>query len=450
MRTRVIIAAWLLLAGLAPVGLSQAQANPSPPPAAQTQTEATRPNILVINTDDQRWDTMRVMPKTMGWFKDARTFDRATVTIPSCCPSRASLFSGRYPHNDGVRHQADAPNLDMSKTLPVLLHNAGYKTAMAGKYLNSWPLKKAPPGFDHYSANHGSYQPLTAFEDGQLRTVDAYSTTWWAGRLKDWIQGFGSNPWFAYYAPYAPHSPYTPEPKYAHADVGKCLQAGEADVSDKPKWVGWTKPSASRDDGVCHAQLRTLLSVDDAVNTLLSDLNARGVLKNTIVIYTSDNGYLWGEHNRSWKFVAYLPSIRVPLLVRWDGHLTKSTDHRMVAQLDFAPTLLKAAGVAVPSTMDGRDLFGAARTGPVLHEYWYDEKNSKVPDWAGLWDGNVHYIENLSDGKTVFRELYHTDTDPGELTNALHGKVSVADAALGAKLHDQLTKARTCKAAACP
>lgn len=437
-----MIAGLVLAAGLMP-----AQAV-----AEATVTEATKPNILLINTDDQRWDTMRVMPKTMGWLSDARSFDRATVTIPSCCPSRASLFSGRYPHNDGVRHQDDAPNLDMSKTLPVLLRNGGYQTAMAGKYLNSWPLEKAPPGFDHYSAMHGGYQGFKTFDDGKLKWVNDYSTTWYAGRLRDWIRGFGGSgkPWFAYYAPYAPHKPSTPQSKYAKTDVGKCLQAGEADVKDKPNWINWSKSAPATSDALCHAQLRTLLSVDDGVNTLLSDLSARGQLKNTIVIYTSDNGYMWGEHNRSEKFVAYLPSVRVPLLVRWDGHVAKSTDHRMVAQHDFAPTLLKAAGLPVPSTMDGRDLFGAARTGPVLSEYWLDTKNSKVPDWAALWDGKVHYIENYSGSKVTFRELYHTDTDPNELTNVLYKSPASADAALGAQLHDQLTKARTCKATACP
>ncbi|NUT33213.1 MAG: sulfatase-like hydrolase/transferase [Hamadaea sp.] len=416
--------------------------------------EATRPNILLVNTDDQRWDTMRVMPKTMRWLKNGRTFDRATVSIPSCCPSRASLLTGQYPHNDNVRLQVDGPKIRTADTLPVILRKSGYKTAMAGKYLNSWPIDSPPPGFDHYSAMHGGYQGFKTFTDGKLQWVNAYSTTWYATKLRDWIREFdksSSAPWFAYYTPYPPHPPSTPEPKYSSADVGSCVQKGEADVSDKPTWLTWTKYDAAVYDEICHKMLRTLLSMDDAMDTLLRDLDARGELKNTIVIYTSDNGYLWGEHNRTHKFVAYLPSVRVPLLMRWDGHVTAGADHRMAGHVDIMPTLLAAAGLPVPSRMDGRSLLGPARSGPIYSEYFYDTRNSKVPTWRSLWDGKLHYIENYDDaGRTTFRELYRTDTDPGELSNVLHGKVTDENRKLGDALRGKLSTARACKGSGCP
>ena len=148
----------------------------SPHPASAA---GSKPNILLINTDDQRWDTMRVMPKTMKWLKGGRNFDRATVSIPSCCPSRASLLTGQFPHNEGVRRQTDGAHIKHSDTLPVQLRKAGYKSAMTGKYLNSWPLDSPPPGFDHYSAMHGGYQGFKTFTDGKLQWVNAYSTTWY-------------------------------------------------------------------------------------------------------------------------------------------------------------------------------------------------------------------------------------------------------------------------------
>jgi len=440
------------LIGAAVVGLLALTATGGPTGPAPASAAGGKPNILLINTDDQRWDTMRILPKTMKWLKGARNFDRATVSIPSCCPSRASLLTGQFPHNDGVRLQTDGAHIRTGDTLPVLLHKAGYKTAMAGKYLNSWPLDSPPPGFDHYSAMHGGYQGFKTFTDGKLEWVNAYSTTWYAAKLRDWIRGFdstGSQPWFAYYAPYAPHRPSTPEPKYAGADVGSCLQAAEADASDKPGWLTWTTYDANAYDEICHKQLRTLLSVDDAVDGLLTDLNARGELTNTIVVYTSDNGFLWGEHGRIEKYVGYLPAVRVPLLMRWDGHVTAGLDHRMAGHVDIAPTLLAAAGVSAKT--DGRSLLGSARTGPILTEYWLDLKNSKVPTWAALWDGKTHYLENYGeDGKTTFRELYRTDTDPGELTNLLHGKVTDADRKLGDALRDRLAAARHCAGTGCP
>jgi arylsulfatase A-like enzyme len=442
----VLIRPLLAIAGIA------AAAGLAAPSAARPEAAA-KPNILLINTDDQRWDTMRVMPKTRKWFEGGRSFDRATVSIPSCCPSRASLLTGQYPHNTTVLRQADGEKIHTADTLPVLLHKAGYRTAMAGKYLNSWPLTTPPAGFDHYTTDHGGYQGFNTDTDGKLQRVGAYSTTWNATKLRDWIRGFdqaGSQPWFAYYAPYAPHRPSTPEPKYADADVGRCLKPREADVSDKPKWLTWTKYDATAYDEICHKMLRTLLSVDDAVNGLLSDLDKRGDLKNTIVIYTSDNGFLWGDHGRIEKYVGYLPSVRVPLLLRWDGHVSAGTDHRMAGHVDIAPTLLAAAGVSGGDT-DGRSLLGPARTGPILTEYWRDETNARVPTWAALWDGKTHYLENYDEsGDTTFRELYDTDTDPGELTNLLHGKVSDADRTLGDALRDQLAAARHCTGSACP
>jgi len=438
------------IGGPAQAGPVNAQAGPVQAPVTEA---ATKPNILLINSDDQRWDTMRVMPKTMKWLKGARNFDRATVSIPSCCPSRASMLTGQFPHNSDVHRQTDGPKLHTNELLPVLLRKAGYRTAMAGKFLNSWPLDSAPPGFDHYSAMHGGYQGFKTFTDGKLQWVNAYSTTWYANKLKDWIRGFdaaGDKPWFAYYAPYSPHRPSTPEPKYAKSDVGKCLQSGESDLSDKPIWLKWTKPDPAAYDEICHQMLRTLRSTDDAIDGMLSDLNSRGVLKNTVVIFTSDNGYLWGEHGRTEKFVGYLPSVRVPLLVRWDGHVTAGTDHRMAGSVDIMPTIMAAAG-ATGGELDGRSLLGPARTGPILTEYWYDLKNSKVPTWAALWDGKTHYLENYDEsGKTTFRELYHTDTDPGELTNVLHGKVSDADRRLGDALRGKLHTARHCAGSSCP
>jgi arylsulfatase A-like enzyme len=428
-----------------------------------------RPNILLINTDDQRFDTMKFMPKTVSWMKGAHVYDKFQVAIPSCCPSRADLISGRFPHNDGVRHQADALNLDMSATMEAYLRTAGYRTAMAGKFLNSWPPYQAPPSFDRYAYIKGGYDDFYAYQDGKrlhVKRTDAaprnYSTTWLAdqlrGTLKDFATQTPDKPWFAYYAPYAPHmNPKTglatPEPKYAHADTGKCIRPNEADRSDKPAYVRWRSYNAAEYTAVCQSQIRTLFSVDDADDDIFKQLNASGQLANTLVIFTSDNGYLWGEHGLDSKFVPYLESVRVPMLLRWDGHVTAGVDHRLASTVDIAPTLLQAAGIKVPAgkpAMDGRSMFGAARASE-LTEYWYDAANSKVPTWAALYNGKMHYIESFDEkGQQTAREYYDLVADPAENTNLMHGAVSTQLAATVAALHRQLTAARTCKGTGCP
>jgi arylsulfatase A-like enzyme len=180
------------------------------------------PNVLVIVTDDQRTSTMLAMPKTLQWLRGGGVeFREAYVTTPSCCPSRASIFTGRYVHNHGVRQQRLGANLDHRSTLQRQLQGSGYFTGMAGKFLNRWNLGTRPPYFDRYAVANGGYYDTTWGIDGAVRKVATYTTTFIGDKAIQYLTAFqntnDARPWFLYLATFAPHTPRRPEPKYADA-----------------------------------------------------------------------------------------------------------------------------------------------------------------------------------------------------------------------------------------
>jgi arylsulfatase A-like enzyme len=420
-----------------------------------------RPNVLVIVTDDARAETLEAMPKTRRWIADAGvTYTNGFATTPSCCPSRASIFSGRYVHNHGVLRQQLADKLDQTTTLASELKQAGYATAMAGKFLNRWPLERPPPGFDRYALANGGYYDQTWAVDGTTRRVPTYSTTFIGDRALAFLderEADDARPWFLYLATFAPHDPRVPEPRYATATFPALDAVGPATaapVAGKPPYL------ATRTDGrlaeaakVRTGQLRTLLSVDDLVERVLGRLKAAGELQDTLIFFLSDNGYAWGEHRHVGKFTPYTESIKVPFVVSWPGRLPAgTTDDRLVATIDIKPTVLAAAGIRPPDgdVVDGRSLLDGRRRDRLLAEYWRDQANAPgIRDWAALRTPTWQYIENYDQpGGGTFREFYDLGSDPGMDRNLLADDDPANDppAAVAA----ELAAARTCAGAGCP
>jgi arylsulfatase A-like enzyme len=242
MRGRLLLAG--LVVALAALGVVAVSASRGAGGIGGRAGQRTRPNVLVIVTDDARAETLQAMPKTRRWIGDAGvTFTEGFAPTPSCCPSRASIFSGRYVHNHGVLRQQLADHLDQGTTLARYLKDAGYHTAMAGKFLNRWPLKTPPPAYDRYAlANGGYYDQLWAV-DGQLRRVPAYSTTFIGDQALAYLDSFerdDATPWFAYLATFAPHDPRVPEPRYAKAtfpDLDKVGPSKVPPVTGKPRYL---------------------------------------------------------------------------------------------------------------------------------------------------------------------------------------------------------------------
>jgi arylsulfatase A-like enzyme len=459
MRGRLVLAG-LVVAGLA-LGLVAVAAARGSGRAGDRAAQRPRPNVLVIVTDDARAETLAAMPKTRRWIGDAGvTFTNGFAPTPSCCPSRASIFSGRYVHNHGVLRQQLAGHLDQSTTLARYLKDAGYHTAMAGKFLNRWPLKTPPPGYDRYALANGGYYDQVWAVDGAVRRVPTYSTTFIGDQALADLDSFerdDATPWFAYLATFAPHDPRVPEPKYAKATFPELDKVGPSTVppvTGKPRYLAdRTSVSLAEAARVRTGQLRTLLSVDDLVDRVMRRLSDTGELDNTLVFFLSDNGYAWGEHRHVGKFVPYTESIKVPFVVRWPGHLAAGTvDDRMVATIDIKPTVLAAAGIPLRDgdVVDGRSLLDGGRRQRLLAEYWLDQANAPgIRDWAALRTPAWQYIEDYDQpGGATFREFYDLTSDPGMERNLLADHDPANDPPAG--IQAELAAARACKGADCP
>jgi arylsulfatase A-like enzyme len=253
-----------------------------------------------------------------------------------------------------------------------------YSTYEDGKFLTTWSRTSLPPCFTHSTVMWGGYNNVQVKVDGVSRTATGYSITYLGVRGREYIQQALSlnKPFLLYETPQAPHEVdvtnpdgtisklSVPETKYASAPVGSCAGPPEPDRSDKPAYVRNMNKTTADGQALCQSNLRAIMTADDEFGATLQLLSDRGALANTLVIFSSDNGLMWGEHGRVSKFVPYEPSIRVPLLLRWPGHIPAGTNtSRTVSYLDLLPTMLQAAAVTLPTNaprLDGESLLGAS------------------------------------------------------------------------------------------
>jgi len=437
---------------------------------------ATKPNIFFYNLDDLRdaipgnIDPMSVMPKTRQWMAAGRRFPQHFVTEPSCCPSRSSLMTGRMPHNNGVRLQSQGPSFDSQHSMACYLRAAGYSTYIAGKFLTTWPRTTTPPCFDHSTVMWGGYNNVATRVDGVARTMAGYSTTGLGVRGREYVtaaQRLGK-PFLLYETPQAPHwvdvtnpdgtktQRAVPEPKYASAPVPTCSAPVEANRSDKPAYVRNMNRTPAQGQEMCASQLRAIMTADDQFDATMQLLSDRGVLANTLVIFSSDNGYMWSDHGRTEKFVPYEASERVPLFLRWDGQIAPGTaTGRLASYVDLLPTMLAAAQFTLPAgapPLDGESLLGTSRRTMVYAEYFKDPANGNVPTWKMIRTATVKYIQTYTDtGAVSFREYYNLVADPTEDTNLLSDGNAANDppAAELSTLASRLTALSTCRGSAC-
>jgi arylsulfatase A-like enzyme len=434
------------------------------PPARSQEPPEQRPNILIVLSDDQRaTDTMHVMPKTVRFVGEGGTrFDQFYATTPLCCPSRATLLTGRYAHNHFVQNNLLARNLVQESTLQYYLHRAGYHTAIAGKFLNGWPVRYVkPPYFDRWVVSHGGYYGKTFNINGTVRRVQQYSVDFVRDQAVKDLQRFehdDDTPWFMYLAPAAPHSPYIAERRYVHSDVGRWEPSPavtEEDRTDKPLYVQQSRQGLTRAGVIRTKQLRTLWSLDDLVGRLDRTLEALREDDNTLVFFLSDNGQNWGEHGLNSKRVPYTPAIHVPFFMKWDGHVAAgAVDDRLAGMVDVAPTVLDAAGL-VPDPaypFDGRSLLEASERSRLLVEHW-TQPGKSVPDFASTRAPAFQYIEYYdSNGIVIAQEYYDLAADPWQLVNLLGDTDPTNDPSPDEirALSEQLRRDRQCKGNACP
>lgn len=420
--------------------------------AARPARAATRPNVLVVVTDDHPKGTAWSMSKARNWLVGSGVeFTNGHVTTPLCAPSRSTIFSGRYAHNHGVRDNGHAHNLDQSTTFQRHLQNAGYRNGFFGKYLNGWNVADAPPHFEDYALlspvgyNDGQFN-----HNGTIATVPGYTTH----RIRDFALDFidkgatDARPWFAYVAPYASHGPRTAEPKYADTAVPAWSgrpSVGEADKSDKPAYIQNAAATLADGRAIRREQLRSLLSVDDALQAFHDKLEATGQLADTLVVFIGDNGFLWADHGWTKKSVPYRPAIEVPFWLSWPagGFGSGTTDGRLVANVDISATVLDAAGITPPTPQDGHSLLGTHSRDHLLTEWWKHGTGAGGPNtWASYVSKTGQYTEYYSlhtdaggvpvgTGNVVFREYYDLANDPYQLVNKLHGATAAQEQAWG-------------------
>jgi len=420
---RLVALASLVAAGLSAAPTMRVQAGP-----------AAGPNVLIIVTDDQRpRGTIQVMPRTRHWFGSEGTrFSNGYVTTPLCCPSRASIMTGRYAHGHGVNSNGGGPSgaaaLDQASTIQRYLAGAGYRTGIVGKFLNGWRVADDPPYFDRWAIFPGGYHDRPWNVDGSIRSLRRYSThviRSHALRFLDEAEGDDARPWFLYVATAAPHVNPIAEPAYAGAPVGRWdgnPAVREEDRTDKPAYVRAASRRLSAMRAVRRKQLRSLMSVDDLVDAVMRRLEATGE-EDTLAFFLSDNGYLWGEHGLQGKGVPYTPSVSVPMYMRWpEGSVAQGRVRRtFAANIDIAPTILETTGIAPDPAypIDGRSLLGGGQDRDVMFtEEW---ASSAAPRWASLRTNDYQYVEYYAgDGfGVVFREFYDLRADPWQLDNLL-------------------------------
>jgi N-acetylglucosamine-6-sulfatase len=379
------------------------------------EAEDSRPNVVVLMTDDQTVADMAAMSETQRLLGDRGvTFRRSYVSYPVCCPSRATLFSGQYAHSHRVMGlyppTGGYGRFDKQESLPVWMERAGYTTAHVGKYMNGYGsdvLDDVPPGWtEWYGAVDGTTYRMWDFtlnENGERRTYgDAtqapadYQTDVYRDKAVDFIERRSRRdaPFFLSVSFLAPHHEgpavraragrlVRPAPRHDGAFAGEPLPLprgfDEADVSDKPPSVRRLPrlgaAEAARIQARYEDRLESLLAVDEAVAEIVAALERSGKLDETYILFTSDNGYMQGEHRvPSGKMLPYEPSTRVPLLLRGPGLPQGAASRALVANVDLAPTILDLAGAQPGKLLDGRSLMPLARRPglrtrrPILHE----------------------------------------------------------------------------------
>jgi arylsulfatase A-like enzyme len=421
------------------VAIVAANLGGSPSPGSSSIAAKAPAAIVVIVSDDQNWHSMKVMTRTsLRLAGHGVTFKNMFVSNSMCCPSRSTILTGRYSSSTGVWRNfpphGGFASFDDHSTIATWL-SPKYRTALVGKYLNGYgsDMSYVPPGWNRwYAAGSEAYYDYSISDDGHVvhfgHAPSDYSTTVLttaAVRFIDDTKG----PLFLYFAPMPPHLPSIADPRDKNAVFDappwRPPSYGEADVSDKPPYIQaqrWTPGRAATTDAIARRMTLSLQSVDRAVGEIVDALQRTGRLGNSLIIYTSDNGFSLGENRWRGKSVPYDASIRVPLVIRDDAlglHGTTSDAH-LVNNADFAPTIAAAAGVAAPGAQ-GMSLLpllqGTATTWrtsfPLEHLLGVHGQTHPPPSYCGVRTERYTYVRY----QNGFQKLYDLRSDPWQLAN---------------------------------
>lgn len=399
-----------------------------------------KPNFLFIYTDDQRWDAMGVVQREHGdkarfpWFKtpnmdriaaEGLRFRNAFVTLSLCAPSRAVFMTGRYNHLNGIaNNQTYFP--ENSVTHATAIKPAGYTTAYIGKWHMGGQRGKRP-GFD-YSASfigQGKYFDCPFEIDGRQ-----VATTGWVDDVStdyaiEFLKKHQGHPFSLVLGFKTCHGPFEPPERARNRFEGEKARAVpnlKTPAIYRTSAEQATKADAKATGSVNLGYFRCVSAIDDNLGRLLATLDELGLAEDTVVVFTSDNGYYLGEHGLGDKRSAYDESLRVPMLVRYPRLVAKgTTSDEMVLNIDLAPTIVDLAGVAVPREMQGRSwkpLFTGRTSGwrqSFLAEYFWEANFPTTPTLVALRTPSAKLIKYP--GHDEWTELFDLANDPYETKN---------------------------------
>ena len=452
-----------------------------------------RPNVMMITVDDMSVDDLRSMPRVAEVLAaKGATLTNTIAPTPICAPSRASMLTGQYAHNHGTLgvkgEHGGFRTLEDTDTLPVWLRRAGYDTMFVGKYLNGYGEggRKArtyvPPGWTDW---RGSVDPTTYrfFStklniNGQVRRYSRYNTDLFAAQTTDLLRSRerGDKPWYLWVNYVAPHNggprdpddPLTTHPNHER-EIGTTVPAPrhrdlfdgvdmpakpsrwEADTSDKVAdgtGRNWDATSRSLLTEAWQQRQESLRAIDQAVGKHVRVLRRTGQLKRTVIIFSSDNGYLMGEHNLTGKLRHYRESLQVPTVVRGPGVVRGAAVSTLVSTADWPVTIAALAkAIPVKRVLDGVDVspyWGKTRAVPrVVPIEAYSEDSGSRRTYSGIRYADRYTYVALEEGE----ELYDLRADPYELENVAQDPTyaGVLD-----RMREWDARYRDCRGATCP
>jgi N-acetylglucosamine-6-sulfatase len=447
------------IALLVPLSLSALVATPA-------HAASSRPNVVIVMTDDQRWDTVtpQYMPMLSSILADnpSITFSNAFVPNSLCCPSRTSTLTGDYSHTTGVfgnvgqwggfRSFTPPPegrsisSINDTTTIAVDMKQAGYRTALIGKYLNGYSSRTStyiPPGWDRWfvvpTGAYSGYWAATGYAGSSAgnrlfgSSPSDYITRVLTKKATRFVENSSSTqPFFLYYATTAPHAPAIPDPldvkRFSLSNVagGPYVQPpsfgnAEAGAPDYVQALSWDSTTARAINKFHVHQLDANYSVDRSIGELWDVLPS-----NTLVLFMSDNGYSWGEHKWSGKRLPYNEALRVPMALVGKG-LTDplprtGTAARIVLNVDVLQTLEGLAGVSAgsrPSPPEGIDMLGALRRSDFVTEHWSEGfvNSEDTPTYCGIRSAHWMYVRYNRFEEPIKEGLYDEDADPFEMND---------------------------------
>jgi N-acetylglucosamine-6-sulfatase len=414
------------------------------------------PNIIFILVDDMRWDQLGITghpfaktPNIDRIGREGVVFPNAFVCTPLCSPSRASYLTGQYPHTHRIINN-DRNGLDFTShrlvTFPQVLRRAGYETAFIGKWHMGGDDTRRP-GFDYWTSfrGQGHFIDPVINVNGTRKQYTGYMTDVLNNMAVDYIKQKHTKPFMLYLSQKAVHAPfipakrhqtlyadekYTPPPSASDDLEGKPSLRRKGDTVNKLRIPGATpepaEPRYGRSDDrneIFLDHLRCLASVDDGVGMIFDSLEKSGELDNTLIIFASDNGFLFGEHGQFRnKRVAYDESIRIPLLMRYPKLIKAgSKREQLVMNLDIAPTILDIADTRSPVPVHGKSLLPVLENkdeflrDAFLTEYFLEKITPQHASWQAVRTKKWKYIHFFKlDGMD---ELYDLENDPYEMKN---------------------------------